>query len=79
MVAIMGTDIGKVLYEAGLIPDNTRRIVIDIKYDSLVVVYYETLADKETMDITIENLIKHKDKIKIMPIPNIRTIDEEGL
>ena len=71
MISTNGHTIGKALHEAGLIPDNTRRIVIDIQCDSYVVIYYETYASKEMMDITIESLIQNKDKIKVVPVEEI--------
>ena len=72
MIKTNGDIIGKALYEAGLIPDNTRRIVIDIQCDSYVMIYYETYASREMMDITIESLIQHKDMIKVIPIEEIQ-------
>lgn len=64
----VGFEIGNKLYKAGLIPDNTKRIVIDIQVNSIAVVYYETFVSKQTLDVTIESLLKNKDEIKIVPI-----------
>ena len=51
--AIVGHDSGlvKQFEEAGLVPENCRRIVIDISYDSLVTIYHETFADNKILDV----------------------------
>lgn len=64
------------LAEAGIIPENTKRIVIDIPCDGVVTIYYETLADKNTMDVVLETLLQHKDEIQVKtitgPTPNTK-------
>ena len=51
--AITGSHKGLIdsLTKAGIIPDNTRRVVIDIPYDNCVMLYYETFADERILDI----------------------------
>ena len=65
---VNGNEINKRLVEIGLIPHNTRRIVIDIQSGSCVMVYYETFADKETVDLVLEELIKHPKQLQVKPI-----------
>lgn len=71
-MSVVGYDFLKPLHEAGLVPDYTKRVVIDIPVNDCVKVYYETFASKEILDVTIESLIKHKDKIKVVPIKEIQ-------
>ena len=57
------------LVDAGFeLPEMTRRVVIDIKYDAAVTVYYETLADKKMLDVVIEQLMQNKDGIEVKKI-----------
>ena len=65
---MVGFEIGSKLNEAGLIPDNVRRIIIDIPCDGLIVIYYECLGDKKQIDLVLEELIKNKDKLKIIQV-----------
>ena len=44
-------DLIKAMQEAGILPDNCRRVVIDIPYDDLVEVYYECLGDTRLLDV----------------------------
>lgn len=64
----LGFDIGNKLYKAGLLPERVKRIVIDINLNEIMTIYYETIASQEAIDLTIENLIQHKDKIKVVPV-----------
>lgn len=68
MAVVSGIDFGGKLAKAGLIPENTKRIVIDIPCDGVVTVYYETLGDKKTMDVVLEELLKHRDKFQVKTI-----------
>ena len=63
---IYGFEIGEKLHEAGLIPDNTKRIVIDIKHDNPVIVYYETYGNAAMVELCIEELIKNKSRLKVI-------------
>ena len=49
-------DLIQELVDIGLIPDNTRKITIEIAYDSCVMLNYETYADKRLYDV---NWLKH--------------------
>lgn len=55
-----GINLGKALADSGLLPENCRRIIIDIFCDELVKIYYETFADKEIIDIVIDEIVKIK-------------------
>ena len=62
--AMMGNEFCTQLIKGGIeIPELTKRVVIDIPCDGCVMVYYETYADKNTLDVVIEALIANKDKI----------------
>ena len=37
--------------KAGILPDHCRRVVIEIGFDSMVTLYYETFADDRLLDI----------------------------
>ena len=64
---IMGNNFCALLIKGGIeIPEMTRRIVIDIPCDGCVMVYYETYADKNVLDVVIESLIVNKDKIVVV-------------
>ena len=41
----------KALVDAGIVPDNCRRIVIDIPCNDVVTLYYEILGDTRLLDI----------------------------
>ena len=55
-------DIIKKLIDAGIVPDNTRKIMIEVDYTSLVRLTYETYADKRLLNI---DWLKHLKKIMI--------------
>lgn len=77
-----GWEVGKKLTDAGIVPEGTKRIVIDIPCDGCVTIYYETLADKKTMDVVLETLLKHKDEIQVKtitgPTPNTKDRPKTG-
>jgi len=52
---ITGHDAGLIeaLKNAGIVPENTRRIILDISYDGLVKIYYEVLADKRLLNVDL--------------------------
>lgn len=43
--AITGYSFGKVLHDAGILPTNCRRMILDVRYGGEAVVYYECYAD----------------------------------
>ncbi len=53
---IAGCALGRVLTDAGLIPDNCRRIVIDIAANEAAIVYYETYADEELLKVVTDSI-----------------------
>ena len=47
------------LWQAGIIPEHTRRVVIDIKHHSIVEMYVEMLGSNTLVEIiTPENLLE---------------------
>lgn len=58
--SISGRNTGliKALTDAGVIPDKTRRVIIDIDYESLVTIYYEVLADERLLNVDIAAHLK---------------------
>ena len=67
----VGFEIGSKLSEAGLIPDNVRRIIIDIPCDGCVVIYYECFGDKKQIDLVLEEMIKNKGKLKVVHVNKV--------
>ena len=66
---ILPTSIHEQMVEAGInMPDDVRRIVIDIQAGEIVKVYYEANASKKMMDIVIESLARNQEEIKIIDI-----------
>ena len=41
----------KALEDAGILPDNCQRVIIDIAYDGIVKIYYEVLGDERLLNI----------------------------
>lgn len=68
MASLYGIEIGTKLAAAGLIPENVRRIVIDIPANDPIMVYYECYGDAKLVNLTIEELIKNKDRLKIVEV-----------
>lgn len=60
--------IGAKLAEAGLIPDNTKRLIIDVPCDGVVKVYYDTFGNEHLCEAVVEALLKNKTEITIIPI-----------
>lgn len=48
---VLATDLTRVLAERGLIPTNTRRVVLDLKAGEPGVVYFELLTDELWLDV----------------------------
>jgi len=75
-----GIEITKRLFDAGLLPQqNLTRIVIDIKADNVIMTYYACCTDKKMLDVVIEELIKNKDRIKIIDAEGVLTEEERCL
>ncbi len=51
--ALMGHNLPliKALVDAGIVPDNCRRIVIDIPCNDVVTLYYEVFGDERLLDV----------------------------
>lgn len=66
MAVICGKDTGLIeqMQKAGILPDNCRRVVIDVKFDGLIAIYYEVLGDERLLDIDIAAGIKIDEKEK---------------
>lgn len=63
---ISGRKFACALIEAGVVPDvKITRIVIDLKMEGPIMVYYETHADGELIDLCLEELIKRKKDLTI--------------
>lgn len=57
------------LKEAGInLPDDVKRIVIDVQVNERIKVYYETYASKDMMDVVVESLMQNKDDIEIKEV-----------
>lgn len=68
-MAVDGYEFGNALIKAGIVPDiPLKRIVLDIQMDSPVTIYYEALVDKETLDLCLEELLKHKDGLTVKKV-----------
>ena len=50
---ITGLHMLKALYEANIVPDKCRRVIIDIPYDDVVTIYYEGLGDERLLNINM--------------------------
>jgi hypothetical protein len=50
VVPVIGSDFLKALMAAGVVPNNARRVIIDLDVESAIKVYYETWADKEAIE-----------------------------
>ncbi len=71
--ALDGYDIAKRLIEAGIIPKDLTvcRVVIDIRVDSAVKIFYETCADEIALDICLESLIANKEELSVKHVSEI--------
>lgn len=58
----------KRLYECGLVPDHTRRVIIDIQVGHCTMVYYERFADSETVDLVLDHLLANPKEFKLKPV-----------
>ncbi len=55
----------KTLSKAGLIPPETRRIIIDLNFKDVAKVYYECNADERMFQIDPTKLLKGADVISV--------------
>lgn len=57
------------LIEAGVIPPDPRRIIIDIPWDGIVSVYYECDADKRMFTLDLANALTDAEVIGVADVP----------
>jgi len=63
------SEVLKKLHQAGMLPGNVSRVVIDINLNKPPVkVFYETSAEKEMMDVCIESIIKNKENFLVKEV-----------
>jgi len=65
MAVITGISLQEALVEAGIIPSNCRRIVIDIPYDGLAMVYYECLGSDKLLEFDLPRHLQDAIKINV--------------
>ena len=61
---ITGNAFGKVLEDAGIIPPNCRRFLIDVPLDDPVRIFYECFGDAELLDPKFVSDLKHAETIR---------------
>ena len=64
---ILANSIQQQLIDAGIVPDNCTRVIIDIGLDSILKVYYETYGDKRIFDLDLMSALKDVEVFKIEP------------
>ena len=57
-MAIHGLTLGQKLQDAGILPPNTTRVIIDVPYDGIVKVYFETNATSKLNNIDLAEILK---------------------
>ena len=67
-MAIQGVTVGKKLVDAGLIPPDTVRLMVDINVNELVKVYYETNAGEGLIDELLAQITTHKNGVDIINV-----------
>lgn len=68
----MGHNLGEwlqPLIEAGVIPSATRRIIIDIKHDDIVLVYYECEADNRMFTVDLTKALSGAEVVGVADMP----------
>ncbi len=60
----------KQMEEAGVVPSEVRRVIIDIPLDEPAVVYYECYADKRMFSIDLVNLVSGTKAVNVMDVPD---------
>ena len=48
---ITGTELGEMLIDAGIVPDNCLRIIIDINHHQAVTIYYQGVGDERLLEV----------------------------
>ena len=62
MAKLTGQDVGNRLVDAGVIPPGTRRVIIDIPANGMVVMYLEKFTDNAHFDI-VRDILSGKTQI----------------
>ena len=58
VMPVAARDIGKPLVEAGILPPNTKRFVIDCDINSAVKIYYECYGSEDQASAIFDTLIR---------------------
>ena len=64
---IMTNTIQQQLIDAGIVPENCTRVIIDIGLDQILKVYYEAYGDKRILDLDLMSALKDVEVFKIEP------------
>lgn len=54
---LLGQDLGKKFIDAGLVPKNTKRIILDMEVNEAVRLYFETLADERVSCMSLPEIL----------------------
>ena len=57
MSIIDGKSLGRMLLDAGIIPPDCRRVIIDVPCEGVVVMYIEQFGDDRLLDIDWGNIV----------------------
>ena len=77
MAAVHTCEFMKQFVEAGLVPDNCRRIVIDLEVNDAVKVYYECFGDDKFVPRFVDHVIAGiKENTVDRPVPVDTKIQE---
>lgn len=64
---VMTNSIQQQLIDAGIVPENCTRVIIDIGLDEILKVYYEAYGDKRILDLDLMSALKDVEVFKIEP------------
>ena len=64
---VMAKGIQDQLVDAGIVPKNCTRVIIDIGLDSILKVYYEAYGDQRILDLDLMSALKDVEVFKIEP------------
>jgi len=62
---LMAHKLFDVLVEHGIIPEKTRRVVIDIRHDAVVEVFYACAGDERLLNVNLPAYLKDAIKIQV--------------
>jgi hypothetical protein len=75
MDSLTGHELFSMLIKEFHLPDNTRRVVIDIPCNDSVEIYFECYGDKKQINLVLEELIKNKDRLQIVSVQEEENVD----